>query len=134
LIKESKADLNNLLTEFTETIDELKTPPTKLDHLKKNKDLFAEVKAKLPALAARREPIKKKFAFIQDQETNDGSTELSEEDKAKLEGLEEAWKKFQDGLEDAAIIINRCHAQLKTEVDNSIEDFKKECQDNKKNF
>ena len=93
-IKESKADLNNLLTEFTETIDELKTPPTKLDHLKKNKDLFAVVKAKLPALAARREPIKKKFAFIQDQETNDGSTELSEEDKAKLEGLEEAWKKF----------------------------------------
>jgi hypothetical protein len=50
-----------LLNEFTETIEELKTPPTKLEHLKKNKDLYNEVRGKLHVLDARREPIKKKF-------------------------------------------------------------------------
>jgi len=49
------------LSEFTETIEELKTPPTKLEHLKKNKDLYNEVRKKLHVLDARREPIKKKF-------------------------------------------------------------------------
>ena len=61
LIKESKDDLNQLLNEFTDTIDVLKQQTGKLDHLKTNKDLYAEVKKKLPMLEARREPIKKKF-------------------------------------------------------------------------
>jgi hypothetical protein len=61
-------------------------------------------------------------------------TELSDEDKAKLESLDDAWSKFNDGLDEANLIIQKCYQQLKTEVDNSIEDFKKECQDNKKNF
>lgn len=61
LIKESKDDLNQLLNEFTDTIDVLKQQTGKLDHLKTNKDLYAEVKKKLPLLEARREPIKKKF-------------------------------------------------------------------------
>ena len=64
LIKESKEDLNQLLTEFTETIDELQTPPTKLEHLKKNKDLYSEVRGKIHILEARRDPIKKKFQYI----------------------------------------------------------------------
>jgi len=64
LIKESKEDLNSLLTEFKVTIDELKTQPTKLQHLKKNKDLYNEVKAKLHILDAKREPIKLKFQYI----------------------------------------------------------------------
>jgi len=134
LIKESKEDLNNLLTEFTETIDELRTPPTQLEHLKKNKDLYNEVRAKLHILDARREPIKKKFQYIQEQDQDIGLTELSDEDKAKLDGLDEAWSRFNDGLDEANLVIQKCYAQLKTEVDNSIEDFKKECQDNKKNF
>jgi len=61
LIKESKEDLNNLLNEFDETIVTLKTPPTQLIMLKKNKDLYAEVKNKMEELEARRDPIKKKF-------------------------------------------------------------------------
>lgn len=134
MIKESKEDLNTLLTEFTETIDELRTPPTQLEHLKKNKDLYNEVRAKLHVLDARREPIKKKFQYIQEQDQDIGLTELSDEDKAKLDGLDEAWARFNDGLDEANLVIQKCYAQLKTEVDNSIEDFKKECQDNKKNF
>jgi hypothetical protein len=47
LIKESKEDLNALLNEFTDTVEELKTPPTQLEHLKKNKDLYHDVRAKL---------------------------------------------------------------------------------------
>mmetsp|Transcript_20727 Transcript_20727/g.31788 ORF Transcript_20727/g.31788 Transcript_20727/m.31788 type:complete len:653 (+) Transcript_20727:3424-5382(+) len=134
LIKESKEDLNNLLTEFTETIEELKTPPTKLQHLKKNKDLYNDVRGKIKVLDARRDPIKKKFQYIQEQVQDIGLTELSDEDKAKLEGLDDAWVKFNEGLDEANLIIQKCYALLKTEVDNSIEDFKKECQDNKKNF
>jgi len=101
LIKESKEDLNNLLNEFTETIDELKTPPVKLEHLKKNKDLYTEVRAKLNVLDARRDPIKKKFQYIVDQDSEIGSTELTDEDKAKLDGLDDAWAKFNDGLDEA---------------------------------
>ena len=81
LIKESKEDLNNLLTEFDETIATLKTPPTQLMALKKNKDLYAEVKSKMDELEARRDPIKKKFAYIQDQDQDISGTELSDEDK-----------------------------------------------------
>jgi deoxyadenosine/deoxycytidine kinase len=64
LIKESKDDLNQLLGEFTDTIEILKQQTGKLDHLKTNKDLYAEVKKKLPLLEARRDPIKKKFQYI----------------------------------------------------------------------
>jgi hypothetical protein len=98
--------------------------------------LYASVRAKLPELDARREPIKRKFQYLQesgsDQEA--GFTELSEDDKAKLESLDDAWLRFKEGLDEANGIILKCSAQLKTEVDNSIDDFKKECQDNKKNF
>lgn len=68
LIQESKEDLSSLLKEFQETIEELKTPSSDLGHLKKNKDKFTEVKNKLAYLDARRDPIKKKFQYILDQE------------------------------------------------------------------
>lgn len=68
LIAESKEELNSLLTEFHDTIEELKAPATVLERLKQNKDLYAEVKAKLPQLEARRDPIKKKFQYIQDNQ------------------------------------------------------------------
>ena len=135
LIAESKEELNGLLNEFHDTIEELKTPSTKLEHLKKNRDLLAEVKAKLPALEARRDPIKKKFQYIQDnQEQESGLAELSEEDKVRLESLDAEWEKFKEGLGDAEQIILKCYGQLKTEVDSGIEDFKRECQENRKNF
>jgi F0F1-type ATP synthase membrane subunit b/b' len=48
--------------------------------------------------------------------------------------LDDAWNKFRDGLEEANLIIQKSYAQLKTEMDHTIEDFKKEVQENKKNF
>jgi hypothetical protein len=66
LTTEARGDLKDLLSEFEETVKELRTPPTKLEHLKKNKDLYAEVKAKLHILDARRDPIKKKFQYLQE--------------------------------------------------------------------
>jgi Mg2+ and Co2+ transporter CorA len=136
LVDESKTDLNNLLQEFEDTANELMQHPNKLDHLKKNKDLMNDVQSRLAQMGGRRDPIKKKFAYIQDLiESNEGNNiELTPDEKMKLEGLDDAWLKFKDDLDKAKQIINRCHQQLKTEVDNSIEDFKKECQDNKKNF
>jgi len=113
--------------EFHDTIEELKTPSIDLAHLKKNKDKYNEVKNKLHFLEARREPIKKKFQYILDQEQdislNGG---LSEEDKAKLLNMDDAWVKFKDGLEESSLIIQKSYAQLKTEMDHTIEDFKKE--------
>jgi len=68
------------------------------------------VKAKLPSLGARREPIKKKFQYIQDnQEQESGLAELTEDDKAKLESLDGEWDRFQEGLEDAYGIIQKCY-------------------------
>lgn len=111
LIQESKEDLSSLLQEFHETIEELKTPSSDLGHLKKNKDKYNEVKNKLQYLDARREPIKKKFQYILDQEQdislNGG---LSEEDKARLMNLDDAWVKFKDGLEEASLIIQKSYA------------------------
>lgn len=109
-------------------------PVSKLENLKKNKDLMAEVQNKFPTMAGRIDPIKKKFAFIIELESDQSGIELSPEDKLKLEGLDEAWSKFREDLEKAKQIINRCHQQLKTEVDSSIEEFKKDCQDDKKKF
>jgi hypothetical protein len=55
-----------LLQEFSDTIDELKTPSLDLQHLKKNRDRYADVKNRLNILDARRDPIKKKFQYIID--------------------------------------------------------------------
>lgn len=46
LIKESRDDLNNLLNEFTDTVEELKTPPSQLEMLKKNRELYFAVRKK----------------------------------------------------------------------------------------
>lgn len=43
LVDESKNDLSSLLNEFDSIAHDLTQPPTKLEHLKKNKDLMAEV-------------------------------------------------------------------------------------------
>lgn len=68
LIKDAKHDLNSLLQQFVETVEELKTPCNDYAQLKKNKDKFAEVKAKMKKLDDRRDPIRKKFQYIIEQE------------------------------------------------------------------
>lgn len=40
-----------------------------------------------------------------DQDQDNGLIELTEEDKGKLAGIDDAWNKFRDGLEDANLII-----------------------------
>jgi len=53
-------------------------------------------------LEAQLEPIKKKFAFIMDDGNNsNGTIELTDEDKAKLAGLDDAWAKYIKGLAEA---------------------------------
>lgn len=101
LIKESKTELNSLLQEFTDIIDELKQPATKLELLKKNKDLLDDVYRRLDQYDTRREPIKAKFRYLQEQESDISMVDLNEDDKAKLEGLDDAFLKFKEGLEDA---------------------------------
>lgn len=54
-------------------------------------------------MSSKREPIKKKFAYIQDLiDSNEGSNiELTPEEKVKLEGIDDAWSKFGEDLEKA---------------------------------
>jgi|LauGreDrversion4_2_1035121.scaffolds.fasta_scaffold21291_6 ElaB/YqjD/DUF883 family membrane-anchored ribosome-binding protein len=136
LIKDAKHDLNSLLQEFVDTVEELKTPSTDLAHLKKNKDKYAEVKSKIKKLEDRRDPIRKKFQYIieQEQDITIMSGGLTEEDKLRLAGMDDAWNKFNEGLSEAYGIINKSYISLKTEMDHTIEDFKKEVQENKRNF
>ena len=61
LFEETKEDLNNLHKTFNDVIVELKTPSSDLTHLKKNLDLYDQIKSRLPELEGRIEPIKKKF-------------------------------------------------------------------------
>ena len=46
LKKDAKNDLNSLIDEMRNTVQELKTPSTKLETLKRNKAQYAEVRAK----------------------------------------------------------------------------------------
>ena len=136
LIKDAKHDLNSLLQEFADTVEELKTPSTELAHLKKNKDKYAEVKSKIKKLDDRRDPIRKKFQYIieQEQDITIMSGGLTEEDKQRLSTLDDAWNKFNEGLGEAYQIISKSLLSLKAEMDHTIDDFKKEVQENKRNF
>ena len=58
-----------------------------------------------------------------EQDQDFGMVELLEHDKIKLVSLDEQWNKFRDGLEDAN---QKSYAQLKTEMDHTSDDFKKE--------
>jgi hypothetical protein len=93
LVKDAKDDLNNLLGEFEDTASKLMQYPNKLDHLKKNKDLMNDVQSRLPQMSGRRDPIKKKFAYIQDLiDSNEGNNiELTPDEKVKLDGLDDKW-------------------------------------------
>lgn len=135
LKKDAKTDLNTLIDEMQQTVEELKQPSQKRDQLKKNKERYNEVRAKQHLLEARIEPIKKKFAFIQDDANSESTmTELSEEEKNKLASLDELWGRFLKGMTEANAVILRDYQTLKAEMDSSIEDFKKSVQENRANF
>lgn len=71
---------------------------------------------------------------MDDSQNEATMTELSEEDKVKLASLEEEWNKFIKGMAEAHIIITRNFGEHKAEMDNSIEDFKREVQENRNSF
>lgn len=135
LKKDAKHDLNSLIDEMRNTVQELKTPSTKLDTLKRNKARYAEVRAKQGQLEARLNPIRLKFNYITDDNNNDSNiTELSEDEKQKLASLDDEWNKFQKGMTEAYGIIQKNYGEHKLEMDNTLEDFKKEVLDNKSTF
>jgi dynein heavy chain len=135
LKKDAKQDLNSLIDEMRDTVTELKKPAAKLDQLKRNRARYAEVRSKMDQLQARLNPIRQKFAYITDENNNDSNiTELTEEEKMKLATLDEEWQKFQKGLTDANAIIMKNYQEHKTEMDNTLDDYKKEVIENKNNF
>ena len=126
LKKDARNDLTTLIEEMHNTVEDLKMPSQKREQLKKNKERYNEVRAKQHLLEARIEPIKKKFAFIQDDANSESTmTELTEEEKAKLPSLDELWGKFLKGMTEANAVIMRDYQTLKAEMDSSIDDFKK---------
>jgi len=134
IIQEAKQKLNALITEFETIISELSQPCINYEHLKRNKEKFAEVKNQLPEYEGRIEPIKKLFNYISTNEQEIGNNELTEEDKNKLAGLDDAWVRFKEGLENASIVIQKSNAQLKQEMDSTLEDFNRDVKENLRNF
>jgi hypothetical protein len=83
----------------------------------------------------RIEPIKKKFEFITDDNFSDiGNVELSEEDKMALASLDSAWKQFTLGMSEAKAIIQKTFTDFKNNMQENIEEYKKEVDDNLINF
>ena len=97
---------------------------------------------KLHTLDARRDPIKKKFEFLISEQDNDNergggnivSIDITDEDKDKLAGLNDAWENFKVGLEEANVIIKKSFSTLKQEMDHTLDDFKKEVVEKRKEF
>ena len=69
--------------------------------------------SKLPEYEARKEPIKKKFAFIKNTENDAVLADFLPEDVETLASLEDEWKKFNDGLEEASVILSKATNTLR---------------------
>ena len=133
--KDAKNDLNSLIDEMRTTVHELKQPSTKMEQLRINQEKYAQVRSRQALLEARINPIKLKFAFLQDDSNSDSTVvELTEEEKLKLASLEDEWHKFLKGLVEANQIIVKNYGEHKLEQDNIMDDFKKEVTDNKDSF
>lgn len=135
LVTESKKDLNTFLTELHDTVDELKRPCQNRPELKKNREKNKEVKANMAQIKARIEPIKKKFEFIMDDNYSDiGIVELTEEDKNNLYNIDAEYKKFEVGMAEANTIIMKCYSEFKSVMEDTIDEFKREVGENLDNF
>jgi dynein heavy chain len=134
LIREAKKDLNDLIENWADTLNTLKQPASTLPLLKDNKKLLEEVKEKIPLYIQQIEPIKLKFKYIHENEDNITSNDLTEEDKAKKDDLNNNFNRFKEGLDEAEANIRKYTQQHKQEVDSSIEEFKKVCVETRNNF
>ena len=88
-------------------MSQLKTPCSTHVELRENKRNERIVRDEMAARKARIEPIKKKFAFIMDDEgkIDVGNDMLSDDDKAALASLDKAWRDFEFGMMEAKTII-----------------------------
>ena len=79
-----------------------------------------EVNNRKTQLQGKIDPIKKKFEFIMDDNYSDigtGTFELTESDKLSLLGIDQAWKDFQLGMNDAKDVIRKCQADFKATME-----------------
>ena len=134
LLKESKDELYSLITEFKTIVRELQQAPEDYYKLKQNKELYTEVTYKLTEFENRREPIKRKFKFIKESENDAVMADFTPEDQIALDSMDDEWKKFQDGLEIASGILVKATNTLRQSVETNLDEFKRECDENKKNF
>lgn len=63
-----------------------------------------------------------------------GINELTEQDKIDLINIDQSWKTFQLGMNEAKDVLRRCHAEFKSGMEQKIEDYKNEVKDNKESF
>jgi dynein heavy chain len=135
LVTNSKKELKDLLDGMVETVDELRKHSSTLEDLKRKREHLAQTRAEQSALEAKIYPIKMKFSFIMDDGNNsNGTIELTDDDKNKLASLDENWTKYIKGLAEAQQIINKNYAELKAEMENNIDDFKKDVNECRQNF
>ena len=102
MIQDSVKELRSFLDELKDTVEQLCQPSTDQKEYKQKADKLAEINGKKDTWYARIEPIRKKFEFIMDDNYSDistgGGAELTEQDKADLASLDQAWKNFSLGL------------------------------------
>jgi hypothetical protein len=137
LIRESKDDLNQLLDLLNDTVEELKKNCTSLDMLKSHKQRHAEVRSQQEQWQNRLGPIKKKFEYIKGWEGDGESGEvegLTEDDLRKVDTLDEAWRNFLIGMQEANGIITRNFQEQKQEMESQITDLKGDVTENLKTF
>ena len=120
LIKESKRELEEFITELQDTVAELVKPcPSKEDY-KRNNDKWMEVNGRKAELQGKIEPIKKKFEFIMDDNFSDigtGTHELTDEDKIKLANIDTEWKNFTLGMNEAKDVLRKCYNDFKVSME-----------------
>ena len=86
------------------------------EQFKKNQDKLLEVNNRKGELQGKIDPIKKKFEFIMDDNYSDigtGTFELTETDKADLVNIDNAWKNFQLGMNEAKDVLRKCQTDFK---------------------
>ena len=63
-----------------------------------------------------------------------GTFELTEQDKMDLAGIDQAWKNFQLGMNEAKDVIRKCLADFKATMEEKIDEFKREVTENREMF
>ena len=63
-----------------------------------------------------------------------GNFELTDKDKDDLASLDQAWKTFLLGMNEAKDVIRKCLLDFKSTMEDQIEEYKREVESNKKDF